>query len=55
MSTASAGDAPAGANAYLLDKIAENGRTAEVTFYGVAADLSKRKMRVRRSSRTPLS
>jgi hypothetical protein len=37
--------APAGANAYLLDKIAEGGRTAEVIFYKVVADLSRRKMK----------
>lgn len=37
--------APAGANAYLLGRIAEGGRTAEVTFYKVVADLARRKMK----------
>jgi hypothetical protein len=37
--------APRGANAYLLGKIAEGGRTAEVTFYKVVADLTRRKMK----------
>lgn len=37
--------APPGANAYLLNRVAENGRTAEVTFYRVVADMTRRRMR----------